>query len=223
MSLTIETKTNTFTAADFRQRALAHAIPLERAAEVGAALYFHGDHDLNPDLPTASISNEALRLAAVLVPVVDYGDQASIILTKRAAHLSAHAGQIAFPGGKVNESDTNVIDAAIRETVEEIGLASDFIEPLGLLNAYRTGTGFCVIPVLSVVSPGFTLTVDKQEVADVFEVPLGFLMSPDNHQRHSREFHGKIRHFHAMPYRDRYIWGATAGILLAMYERLYAE
>lgn len=223
MSLTIEIKTSTFTAADFRERALSRAIPLERVAEVEAALHFHGDHDLNPDLMTASMSGDTLRLAAVLIPVVDYGDQASVILTKRAAHLPTHAGQIAFPGGKVSVEDASIIDTALRETVEEIGLAAEFIEPLGLLNAYRTGTGFCMIPVLSVVTPGYTLIADEQEVADVFEVPLSFLMSPVNHQRHSKEIYGKTRHFHAMPYRDRYIWGATAGIILAMYERLYAE
>lgn len=223
MNLTMEIEKGAFTAADFRRRVALRALPIASVGEAGAAASFRGDHDLNPDLPTARVAHTALRLAAVLVPVVDRGGEASVILTLRAAHLSAHAGQIAFPGGKVAEEDETAVHAALRETCEEIGLAEPYIEPIGLLDTYRTGTGFTVVPVLAVVSPGFTLKADESEVADVFEVPLEFLMTPDNHRVHSVEIHGRVRQFHAMPYGDRYIWGATAGILRSMYERLYAK
>lgn len=223
MTLTMEIEKGAFTAADFRRRAALRGIPIARAGDAGTAASFRGDHDLNPDIPTAKAPHTALRLAAVLVPVVDRGAEASVILTLRAAHLSAHAGQIAFPGGKVAEEDETVVHAALREAREEIGLTESHVEPIGLLDTYRTGTGFTVVPVLAVVSPGFTLLADESEVADVFEVPLEFLMTPGNHRQHSVEVHGHVRHFHAMPYGDRYIWGATAGILRSMYERLYAK
>ncbi len=222
MILTMETEKGAFTAADFRGRAAHHAVPLELADEaVEGFPHFRGDHELNPGIPTETMPRRALRPAAVLVPVVDRDDGATVILTLRASHLASHAGQVAFPGGKVAPGDATIIDTALREAEEEIGLMSRFVTPVGMLDIYRTGTGFHVVPVLAVVSPGFTLAKDEQEVADVFEVPLEFLMTEANHQRHAREIHGVLRHFHAMPYGERYIWGATAGILRAMYERLY--
>jgi len=224
MTLTMETEKGAFTAADFRWRAGCYAVPLERAAEAAVGFpHFRGDHELNPDLPAATMPRGELRLAAVLVPVVDRCGEATVILTLRAAHLSAHAGQIAFPGGKAASGDATIIETALRETEEEIGLSPRYVTPVGLLDIYRTGTGFHVVPVLAVVKPGFTLAVDEQEVADVFEVPLEFLMTESNHQRHAREIQGALRHFHAMPYGERYIWGATAGILRTMYERLYIK
>jgi 8-oxo-dGTP pyrophosphatase MutT (NUDIX family) len=215
----METKNTTFTATDFRQKALAHAIPLNRAHEV-ENFHFHCDYDLSLN---TLMPREALQMAAVLMPVVDRGTTASVIFTTRASHLKAHAGQIAFPGGKIAECDENVVDTALREAFEEIGLASEFVEPLALLNVYRTGTGFAVVPVLSVVSPGFKLSVDEKEVEDVFEVPLEFLMTPENYEYHEIPFSGRKRSFFAVPYGERYIWGITAGILRSTYERLYAK
>jgi 8-oxo-dGTP pyrophosphatase MutT (NUDIX family) len=222
MTLTMEIENSVFTATDFRRRASARAIPIEHVDKAHTASFFRGDHDLNPDLPTATAAHTTLRSAAVLVPVVDRGGETSVILTQRAAHLKSHGGQVAFPGGKM-EKDETALHAAMRETMEEIGLAATHIEPIGLLDTYRSGTGFTIVPVLAMVSPGFSLTIDASEVADVFEVPLEFLMTPKNHRQHSVETHGRVRHFHAMPYGDRYIWGVTAGILRTMYERLYAK
>lgn len=226
MTLTTETENRVFTAADFRLRAAMRGLSLDmvaEAADAAAQCHSRGDHVLNPDLPAASLRPDQLLPAAVLVPVVNYGSTASVILTLRSAHLPSHAGQIAFPGGKMGPEDASVVETALRETAEEIGISREFIEPVGLLDTYRTGTGFHVVPVLAVVSPGFSLTPDPREVADVFEVPLSFLMTEANHRRDARELYGKLRHYHAIPFGDRYIWGATAGILRSMYERLYAE
>jgi 8-oxo-dGTP pyrophosphatase MutT (NUDIX family) len=188
-----------------------------------APIRIRGDHDLNPDICTAFLSDENLRPAAVLVPVADRGSHASVILTQRSPDMPAHAGQIALPGGKMAPCDASAVETALRETHEEIGLAPEFITPLGLLDTYCTRTGFQIIPVLAIVREGFTLTLDEREVADVFEVPLAHLMTEANFQHHEKEIHGKVRYFYAIPYENYYIWGATAGILRSMYERLYAE
>lgn len=221
MSMGIES--GAFTAEDFLRRAASRARPLAEAALLSeAAPFARSDFDLNPDMP-APMPDEGLRPASVLIGVVGREPGATVIMTLRAAHLATHGGQIAFPGGRVDPEDATIVDTALREAKEEIGLAPDFVTPVGLLDGYRTRTGFCVVPVLAAVSPGFTVHADENEVAEVFEVPLAFLMSVANHQRHSREWQGQLRHFYAMPYGDRYIWGATAGILRMMYERLYAE
>ncbi|PSC07098.1 CoA pyrophosphatase [Alsobacter soli] len=180
-----------------------------------------GDHQLAPML--APSDGSLHRPAAVLIPVVAHPENASILLTRRASHLRDHSGQIAFPGGKIDEADPSPMAAAIREAGEEIGLAPDLIQPLGYLDAYLTSTGFRVVPVLSLVTPDYALELNPNEVDIVFETPLSFLMDPGNHQRHTREWKGSQRQYYAMPYGEHYIWGVTAGILRNLYERLYAE
>lgn len=202
-----------FTAADFRQRVTHGRGPLKGSED--------GDHLLNPDLHDM-IPREGLREAAVLIPVVDHGEQASVILTKRTDKLRSHPGQIAFPGGRLDPTDPTPEFAALRETEEEIGLSSNFIDVVGRMPDYVTGSGFRIAPILSVVRPGFRLDINPDEVDDAFEVPLAFLMNPANHNRESRIWLEKERFFYTMPFEERYIWGVTAGIIRVVYERLYA-
>jgi 8-oxo-dGTP pyrophosphatase MutT (NUDIX family) len=162
---------------------------------------------------------QPIRPAAVLVALVDH-PQPTVLLTQRAAHLNDHAGQISFPGGKIDATDASPLEAALREAEEEIGLSREFIDPIGYLDLYGTSFGFRILPTVARVRPGFQLRINQSEVDDVFEVPLAFLMNPANHQLHSKEFRGVERSYYAMPYRDRYIWGATAGILRVLYERI---
>ena len=161
-----------------------------------------------------------LTPAAVLFPIVLREDGHTVLLTQRTAHLRDHAGQISFPGGRVEESDQSTLHTALRETEEEIGLAREHIEPIGYLPEYRTGTGFRVTPVVALVRPPFDLKIDPFEVAEVFEVPLAFLLDPVNHQRHSIHHRGALRQYFAMPYGDYFIWGATAGMIRSLTERL---
>jgi 8-oxo-dGTP pyrophosphatase MutT (NUDIX family) len=161
-----------------------------------------------------------IRPAAVLIPVVDH-PQPTVLLTQRSAHLNDHAGQISFPGGKIDAADASPLDTALREAEEEIGLSRDFVDPIGYLDLYGTSFGFRILPTLARIRPGFNLRINESEVVDAFEVPLAFLMDPANHQMHSREFRGMERSYYAMPFADRYIWGATAGILRVLYERIY--
>ena len=163
---------------------------------------------------------QPIRPAAVLIPVVDH-PQPTVLLTQRAAHLNDHAGQISFPGGKIDPTDASPLDAALREAEEEIGLSREFIDPIGYLDLYGTGFGFRILPTVARVRPGFDLRINHSEVDDAFEVPLAFLMDPQNHQVHSKEFRGMERSYYAMPFEERYIWGATAGILRVLYERIY--
>jgi 8-oxo-dGTP pyrophosphatase MutT (NUDIX family) len=162
---------------------------------------------------------QPIRPAAVLIAVVDH-PQPTVLLTQRAAHLHDHAGQISFPGGKIDPTDASPLDAALREAWEEIGLAREFIEPIGYLDLYGTGFGFRILPTVARVRPGFSLRISEDEVDDAFEVPLAFLMNAANHQVHSKEFRGIMRSYYAMPFADRYIWGATAGMLRVLYERI---
>ena len=175
-----------------------------------------GDHALNldmmPDLP--------LKAAAVLVPLIERPDGLTVLFTQRTAHLRDHAGQISFPGGRVEADDASPLHTALRETEEEIGLAREHLEVLGYLPEYRTGTGFRVTPVVALVRPPFELALDSFEVAEAFEVPLSFLLDPANHQRHSLHYRGALRQFFAMPYGDYFIWGATAGMIRSLTERL---
>jgi 8-oxo-dGTP pyrophosphatase MutT (NUDIX family) len=163
---------------------------------------------------------QPIRPAAVLVPVVDH-PQPTVLLTQRSAHLNDHAGQISFPGGKIDATDASPLDTALREAEEEIGLGREFIDPIGYLDLYGTSFGFRILPAVALVKPGFKLRINHSEVDDAFEVPLAFLMNPANHQTHSKEFRGVERTYYAMPYEERYIWGATAGILRVLYERIY--
>jgi 8-oxo-dGTP pyrophosphatase MutT (NUDIX family) len=162
---------------------------------------------------------QPVRPAAVLIPVVDH-PQPTVLLTQRAPHLNDHAGQISFPGGKIDATDVSPLATALREAEEEIGLSHEFIDPIGYLDLYGTSFGFRILPTVARVRPGFSLRINRSEVDDAFEVPLAFLMDPANHQVHSREFRGMERSYYAMPFAERYIWGATAGILRVLYERI---
>lgn len=182
--------------------------------------FARSDDDLNPDLKAID-PLLPIRAAAVLIPIVLHEPELTVLLTQRTDHLASHAGQVAFPGGKIDDGDKDALAAALRETREEIGLDQNYIEPLGFLDAYLTRTSFQVIPVVALVRPGFVLAPHEAEVAAIFEVPLRFLMSQENHLRHSRQWQGKNRYFYAMPYGERYIWGATAGMIMTLYDRLY--
>ena len=180
----------------------------------------HGDHDLDPSVVEATAAVRPIRPAAVLVGVVERAEP-TVLFTQRTAHLTDHAGQISFPGGKIDETDASPAAAASREAEEEIGLKPRFIEAIGYLDIQMTTRGYRIVPTLARVRPGFELHLNRAEVDDAFEVPLAFLMAPENHQRHSRDWNGMTRTFYAMPFGERYIWGATAGILRNLYERIY--
>ena len=169
-----------------------------------------GDHDLNPGVaPTRTLTQ-----AAVLVPLILRPEGLQVLLTQRTAHLKDHAGQISFPGGRAEPEDLDAIATALRETQEEVGLPPEFIRVLGRLDNYVTTTGYEVAPVVGLIRPPFPVAPDPHEVAEVFEVPLAFLVDPRSHERHSREWQGRIRSFYVLPYQHRYIWGATAGMLV---------
>ncbi len=178
-----------------------------------------GDLDLNPSMwERAGVA--ATKPAAVLIPVVDRGEP-TVLLTTRTKDLASHAGQVAFPGGKIDPHDESPVAAALREAREEIGLAPSLIEPLGYLDLYLTFSGFRILPTVARVKPDFTLKLNPREVTETFEVPLAFLMTPANHQRRSRDWKGIEREYYAMPFGDRYIWGITAGIVRNLYDRVY--
>lgn len=208
-----------FSAADFRRRVLEDGEGVAEREDRDARDI--GDHILNPSV---RLSGDGIRLkdAAVLVPVIDDGDEARVIFTQRTKTLRNHSGQISFPGGGIDAQDRSPEEAALRETEEEIGMSRRFIETVGRMPDYISGTGFRIKPVLAVVRPGFTLTPNPAEVDEVFEVPLSFLMDPANHSRGSRMFQGRERFFYEMPYGERYIWGITAGIVRSIYERFYS-
>lgn len=185
------------------------------------------DFDLDPllrdGLPGRAATQPPLKPAAVLVPIILASGGTSVVFTQRATHLPAHAGQISFPGGKRDASDISPLATALREAQEEIGLAADLVQPLGRLAAYRTGTGYEVTPIIGLIQESFAPRLAHNEVSDIFEVPLSFLMEPGHHQIHAREQAGQTRRFYAIPYEDRFIWGATAGILVSMYKRLFKQ
>lgn len=183
----------------------------------------HGDFDLNPEMRAKALDllgNKKPVPAAVLVPLVNRPEGLSLLLTQRTAHLAHHAGQISFPGGRIEDEDFAAdpehaaARAALRETEEEIGLDRSRVELIGRLDEYITGTGFRIAPMVGLVTPPFSLTLDSFEVAEAFEVPLEFVFDPRNHKRCLRIDHGRERHFYAIPFGRHYIWGATAGILV---------
>ena len=163
--------------------------------------------------------------ASVLLPIV-MREQPTVLLTERTLHLADHSGQIAFPGGKADMIDADATATALREAQEEVGLTPVFVQVLGTLPHYTTGSAFIITPVVALVQPGFRLSLNRAEVAAVFEVPLEFLMNPAHHQRHVFEWQGMRREWFSMPYRDalrqRFIWGATAGMLRNFYRLLSA-
>ena len=175
-----------------------------------------GDRDLNPLLPRPGTR----RPAAVLVPIVGRPDGHTVLLTRRTDHLHDHPGQVSFPGGRLDETDAGPIDAALRETAEEIGLDTEYVDLVGLLDGYETVTGYGVTPVVGFVRPGFSLSLDDFEVAEAFEVPLAFLLDEASRQIHNRIRDGRRRYFYAFEYEGRYIWGATAGMLVNLQQRI---
>jgi 8-oxo-dGTP pyrophosphatase MutT (NUDIX family) len=203
---------------DFVLSRFAEQRPVGRRGSNLAATYgARGDHSLTPGaLPPSG----GLTGAAVLVPLVDHPTGLTVLLTQRTAHLTDHAGQISFPGGRIEPTDEHPVAAALREAEEEVGLPASHVEVVGRLDTYVTGTGFEVIPVVAFVRVPYPLRPDPFEVAEVFEVPLDFLVDPANLQRGSREWQGTTRFFFALPYENRYIWGATAGMLVNLAEVL---
>ena len=161
-----------------------------------------------------------LRAAAVLVPIVECEEGLRVLFTQRTEHLTQHAGQISFPGGRSEPGDAYAAETALREAAEEIGLAAERVEVLGELHKYVTVTGYRVTPVVGLVTPPLELRPDDFEVAEVFEVPLEFLLDPVNHQRNSVVHEGRERRYYAIPYRQYYIWGATAGMLMNLHSFL---
>lgn len=205
-------------AADFFRRArerLDFTVPADLADP--AAKHTRGDHALDQII---AMSDTPMRIAAVLIGIIERPEP-TVLLTQRAAHLNDHPGQVAFPGGKIEPGETP-LQAALREAYEETGLEDRFIDPIGYLDIYVTSRNFRIVPALARVTPGFELTLNREEVDDTFEVPLSFLMNPANHQRHSRDYKGVRRSYYAMPFGERYIWGVTAGILHGLYEQIVA-
>ncbi|NQV99122.1 MAG: CoA pyrophosphatase [Rhodospirillales bacterium] len=172
-----------------------------------------GDHNLNPGMDP----NGPLTPAAVLVPLILRADGITILFTQRPLTMARHPGQISFPGGHVDDVDISAEATALRETEEEVGLSARHIEPIGRLDTYVIRTGYSVTPVVGIVHPPFEIKPDAHEVDEVFEVPFSFLMDPTNHERHSRNFEGLKREFYALPYEGRYIWGATAGMIVNLH------
>lgn len=203
------------------------SVPEERLSAAGLRRRFAAPAAWTPEFsaePGMIASGRPPVPAAVLVPIVIRDAMPGVLLTMRTAHLHDHAGQVSFPGGRVDAADADAIATALRETEEEVGLARRHVEVLGCMPEYRTGTGFVVTPVVALVHPPFELVPDEFEVAEIFEVPLDFLMDGMNHERRSAEFPPPTgrRSFYAMPYGRHFIWGATAAMLRNLYHFLRA-
>lgn len=202
-------------------------LPSERLMPVWLRERFRQAPHWTPEFTNDTLSraqHTAAVPAAVLMPLVIRDTDLTLLLTQRTAHLHDHAGQISFPGGRVDPDDQDAIETALRETEEETGLARRHVEIIGVLPDYFTGTGFRVTPVVGLVQPPFELAADSFEVAEIFEVPLAFLMDGAHHERRSAEFPGRPgrRSFYAMPYERHFIWGATAAMLRNLYHFLRA-
>ena len=206
---------------DFFERARARlTLEVPPALTDPLAQGARGDLDLNPSMwERAGVA--ATRPAAVLVPIIDRSEP-SVLFTIRTAELASHAGQVAFPGGKIDPGDETPVAAALRETSEEVGLPASAVEPFGYLDLYLTFSGFRILPTVARVKPDFALVLNPREVTETFEVPLSFLMTPGNHLRKTRDWNGIDREYYAMPFGDHYIWGITAGIVRNLYDRVYA-
>jgi 8-oxo-dGTP pyrophosphatase MutT (NUDIX family) len=178
-----------------------------------------GDYDLNPDLQRNA--TPVLQPAAVLLPIIG-GDEPRLVFTRRTEHLSRHAGQVSFPGGRMHEGDISLVQTALRETQEETGIEPAFVTVAGFLDVYETGTGYAILPVVGLLSEGYALVPHAGEVAEIFEVPLAFLLDARNREQGTREWQGHKRLFYAYRYREHYIWGATAGIIVNLAQRLSA-
>ena len=197
---------------------IEHLDPLHDHAVEGGQR--RSDFDLNPE-GWASEPDQPLTPAAVLIGLVQREEGFNVLLTRRSDNMRSHTGQVALPGGRQDEGE-RPWETALREAHEEVGLEPHFVHLLGLSTPYETGSGYLITPVVGFVRAGFTLTANPHEVADIFETPFGFLMDPTNHQERTAELpEGGSRRFYAMTHADQYIWGATAGILRALYDRLY--
>ncbi|MBK8457333.1 MAG: CoA pyrophosphatase [Phyllobacteriaceae bacterium] len=201
-----------FSIAEFRRRAGLHAVSPEIEA--------HGDHRLNPG-SADGIRERAVKPAAVLFGIVDRPEGATVLLTQRTEALRSHSGQIAFPGGRIDDGDETPEHAALREAEEEIGITAASVEIVGRLPDYLTGSGYRIVPVLAVIDPAHRLRLNPHEVADAFETPLAFLMDEGNWKRGSRVWEGRERFFWTVPWEERYIWGVTAGIIRSAKEGLW--
>lgn len=228
----VDAELSPFSASGFAERARFRGIALGKASWMAAQPISYGV-DAGQRVDKNGIPNENFRLehlippsgwktAAVLVPVMAREPEATVLFTLRTSQLAAHSGQISFPGGKIEEGDLTPVEAALREATEEVGIPPGLVTPLSLLDLHNTGTGFRIIPVLSLVDPKFKIKPEPAEVAEVFEVPLSFLMEEQNHMRHFREWKEWNVLFYAIEFEKRFIWGATAAILRNLYERLYA-
>jgi 8-oxo-dGTP pyrophosphatase MutT (NUDIX family) len=184
---------------------------LRRPGRPAASLY--GDQGARPD-------PERLTPASVLVPIVARSPELTVLFTQRTAHLKSHSGQVSFPGGRSEPHDRSAESTALRETEEEIGIAPERVELVARLPEYRTRTGYRITPVVGVVAAPLELRLDAREVEEAFEVPLSFLLDPANRERRSREFQGSTVWYFAFEYRSRTIWGATAGMLVNLYQSL---